>query len=543
MKKLLLVIALIISANAYSQNRYVVYFTDKNNTPYSLSNPLAYLTQRSIDRRVKQNIAIDSLDLPVNATYIQGVIATGATVLNISKWLNTATIQVTDTNMLAAVNALPYIKITTHVGRPANSNNLPLNKSKDKFAMESGSAIPYSTPNKTSSLLSYGYSAHQCQMLNGDALHDAGFQGDGMMISMMDAGYINADISPVFDSLHLQNKIKATWNFVNSTTDVFTDHWHGAMCFSIIGANSPGVLIGTCPHADYLLLETEESPGENVIEEYNWASGAEFADSMGVDVTTTSLGYTLFDDPTENHSYSTLDGNTAPMSIAADIAVSRGIIVVNSAGNEGNSSWNYISVPSDANDILAIGAVDSAGNYVSFSGNGPTFDGRVKPDVSAQGAGTYFWNPNGYVDSGGGTSFSGPIVAGLAACLWQKFTNRSALEIMDAIRRSASIYNNPDTLIGYGIPNFATASTILAVNEISNNNSFAVYPNPATDVLNIETSKHLNKFSYEITDITGRAIINGKAQQQISVAKLNAGIYFIRISGDGIYEVEKFVKQ
>lgn len=544
---------LLINLSAIAQDRYVIQLTDKNNSPYSLSNPIAFLTQRSIDRRTKQGIAIDSMDLPVNPNYINGINATGAAILNVSKWLNTITIQTADPNVLNAINLLPYVQNTVNVGKPAIAISGADKKPKDKFEIEKSSTIPYATLNKTTSLLSYGYSEHQIKMLNGDVLHDAGFQGDGMMISMMDAGYLNAQYNPCFDSLHLQNKIIATKNFASSTPDVYTDHWHGAMCFSILAANLPGNIIGTCPHADYLLLETEETPGEHVIEEYNWASGAEFADSIGADVFSTSLGYTVFDDPTQNHTYATLDGNTAPMTIAADIAASRGIVVINSAGNEGNNSaWDYhFSVPSDAHNILSIGAVDSAGNYASFSGKGPTFDGRVKPDVSALGQGTYYCSPfDSLVYSGSGTSFSGPVVAGLAACLWQKFPTLTAMQIVDAIRRSASIYNTPDSLIGYGIPDFAKAATLLSVNKVNNSitGMLRIYPNPVAynlelnfDILNLKSNVTLTV--YDGLGKLQKTIYCSTSTVKVDIANFHRGIYFLILS-DGINSYSaRFVKQ
>ena len=391
LKKNLFAAVLVVSCiNVFAQNRYVIYFTDKNNSAYSISSPLGFLSQRAIDRRSKQNIAIDSLDLPVNLNYIQGVAATGATVLNFSKWLNTVTIEVADSTMLAAVTALPYVMSCTNVGRPVNNPLDPHQKKADKFAGETSTAIPFNHLNKTTTVLQYGAAFNQVHMLNGDVLHDDGYQGEGMIIAMMDAGFLNADITPVFDSIWATNRVIVTRDFVNPLSNIFNEHYHGAACFCILAANTPGVLMGTAPQASYMLLRSEDAPTENIIEEFNWASAAEYADSAGADVFSTSLGYTTYDNPAQSHSYATLDGNTAPMTIAADIAASRGIVVVNSAGNEGSSMWNYISVPSDANNILAIGAVDSTGNYAPFRGNGPSFDGRVKPDVSAQGAGTYY---------------------------------------------------------------------------------------------------------------------------------------------------------
>jgi hypothetical protein len=546
-KRLLIASVLFVTTQLQAQNRFVAYLTDKGNSPYSINNPAAFLTQRAIDRRTKQNIAIDSLDLPVNPTYIQAVAATGATVLNVSKWLNTITFETADPNIYNAVMALPFVSNGMNVGKIGTQLNLAGKFEKDKVA-----GMPLATANKTTSALSYGYSEHQIKMLNGDVLHDAGFTGDGMLIAVIDAGFLNVNLNPVFDSLRAQNKIMGTYDFVDHDTDVYYDHWHGAMCFSIMGANSPGNIIGTCPQATYLLLRSEDAPTENIIEEYNWSTAAEYADSLGADVFSSSLGYTLFDDTLQNHSYATLDGQTAPMTIVSDIAVSRGIVVINSAGNEGSSAWGHISVPSDAKTILSIGAVDSAGTYASFSGQGPSFDGRVKPDVTALGAGTYYSSPfDNMTYSGNGTSFSGPVIAGLSACLWQKFPQLSALQIMQAIRESASQFNNPDAFLGYGIPNFADASTLLSVNEISasGTNAISVFPNPASNNLTVNTAKFKtgDLITVTIYDVLGNQtlitqhVINN-SQINLSLQGLQSGVYFLKVVQGATVGYAKFVR-
>lgn len=520
---------------AFSQNRYAIYFTDKNNSSYSFSNPLAYLSQRALNRRAKQNIAIDSLDLPVNTAYVQGVAATGATILNVSKWLNCVTIQTSSSTVLTAINALPYVKSNTNVGRmPVNISGLS-KQPFDKFKNETLSNTASTNANKVSSLLNYGASYTQVHQCNGDALHDGGFQGQGMLISIMDAGFLHADTLNVFDSLWAQNKIVAVKDFVNPLSNIYNEFFHGAACFSILAANSPGAMMGTAPQASYLLLRTEDANTENIIEEYNWAAAAEYADSAGADVFSTSLGYTTFDIAAQNHTYASMDGNTTPITIAADIAASRGIVAVNSAGNDGNSAWNFIGAPADANNILAIGAVNGAGSYASFSSNGPTYDGRVKPDVSAMGSGTTICNPNsGSITTGSGTSYSCPVVAGLTACLWQKFPTRTAMEVVDAIRRSGSIYAQPDTLIGYGIPNFTTASAILTAN--------ATFTGPTTvcknDIVSYSASPGLSSYNWTVP--SGGIIQGSNNSNLISIKWTTSGNHSVSLSiTSGIYSDSK----
>lgn len=507
---ILVAVILCTCIEAKAQDRYVVQLKDKNNSPFSFSNPGAYLSQRSITRRLNQNIAIDSMDLPVNPTYISAISNLGATILNYSKWLNTVTIQTNSPQILSDVQALPFVNSVNNVGRVANIN-LSDNENRRFKGSEVFTKINHALASKASSF-SYGPAFHQINMLNAINLHDAGFSGNGMMIAVLDAGFWRTDSLVVLDSLFAQNRIVATHDFVLNNDFVFDFHSHGTSCLSIMAANVPGVMVGTAPHAQYILCRTEDGSTENIIEEYNWAAGAEYADSIGADVFSTSLGYTLFDNPAHNHSYASLDGNTAPMTIAADIAASRGIVVINSAGNEGNSSWNYISVPADANNILAVGAVDSLMQYASFSGNGPTPDGRVKPDVCALGQGTYVVSPwDGSVVPGNGTSFSGPVIAGLAACLWQVHNGHTSNEITNAIKQSATQYATPDTLLGYGIPNFSQASLILGGLDtpVSNDEDFifSFGPNPFNDELTIGYFTTSNQdVTVSIYDVNGKLL-------------------------------------
>ncbi|MBK8846692.1 MAG: S8 family peptidase [Bacteroidetes bacterium] len=511
-KKNNIVIALLFFSltTAVAQDRYVVQLKDKNNSPYSFSNPGAYLSQKSITRRANQNIAIDSMDLPVNPVYVSTISNLGATIINYSKWLNTITIQTTNSQVLADVQALSFVSSVNNVGRIIVATSADIDSRKFK-----GSEIltrPKAANSEKSNSFSYGPAFHQINMLNAINLHDAGFSGNGMMIAIMDAGFWKTDSLPVFDSLFAQNRIVATHDFVLNNDLVFDFHPRGTSCLSVMAANLPGTMVGIAPHVQYILCRIEDGATENIIEEYNWAAGAEFADSIGADVFSTSLGYTLFDNPNHNHSYASLDGNTAPMSIAADIAASRGIVVINSAGNEGNSPWNYISVPADANNILAVGAVDSLMQYASFSGNGPTPDGRVKPDVCALGQGTYVVSPwDGSVVPGNGTSFSGPVIAGLAACLWQAHNAKTSAELTSAIRQSASQYSNPDTLLGFGIPNFSQASFILGGLDtpVSKDEDFIINygPNPFKDEFTIGFFTTTNQdVTVSIYDVTGKLL-------------------------------------
>ncbi|MBS1763877.1 MAG: S8 family serine peptidase [Bacteroidetes bacterium] len=558
MKNFLLIFLLaMISELAPAQNRIAVLLNDKNGTPYSFSNPSAYLTQHAIARRAQFSIALDSTDLPVNPAYISAIQNTGAMVLNTSKWLNAVTVDVSSApNALAAINALPFVKQTKVVGRPGNNGHAV---NKFSFVMQSLTERQHQLQRVASanSFYSYGNALNQIQMIDGDKLHDMGYRGNGKIIAMLDAGFFNADQMTVFDSLRAHNRIIDTYDFVDHQTNVYDDHTHGAMCFSIIGANDPGNLVGTAPEASFYLFRSEDANTENPIEEYNWATAAEAADSVGADIISSSLGYFVFDDPSLDHTYADLDGKTTPIAIAATIASRKGMVVVNSAGNEGNNFWHYIISPGDADSIITVGAVDSVEQYAFFSSTGPTADGRVKPTVAAQGMGTYVSNPyNNSVFSGNGTSFSCPVIAGMVACLWQSVPSATNIQIMGAIKQSASQYLNPDSLLGYGIPNFDSARMMLLS---INNPNFGkgdfienVFPNPFSQTLNVNFYAETNsKFTAEIFDMAGKRVTQKQGffnpyminSFQVQTSAFAKGVYMLRIVTDNAVYKRRIIKQ
>jgi serine protease AprX len=476
-RHILLLLFFFIQLHAFSQGRYAVRFADKANTPYSLAAPNDFLSQRAINRRIQQGIAIDQYDLPVNPGYLQGLSTLGASVRSSSRWLNAAVIEVANPSVLADIQALPYVSGISPVGIIGSGSSV------DKFSRESIIRKNQIENARTTSSMSYGFSADQIQQIGLQMLHNSGFTGQGVQIAVIDAGFLDLPLMRCLDSIRLQGKILSTFDFVDNENDVYDDHYHGSAVLSCIASNIPDTLIGTAPHADFILLRSEDAGTETIAEEYYWAAAAEYADSAGADVLSTSLGYTTFDDSLQNHRYLDMDGNTTPITQAADIAASRGLIVVNSAGNEGASAWNYISAPADADSILAIGAVDINGTYAPFSGNGPTYDGRIKPDIAACGSATWLVSPysNNQPVQGNGTSFSAPLIAGAMACLRQVYPTLHAQQLIGAIKSSANQYTNPDTLLGYGIPNFAFASVLLSTpGALSTPNSgLQVYPNPA----------------------------------------------------------------
>lgn len=531
-----LVATLLLPASLPAQTAPAIYwvqFTDKDHTPYSLSAPQDYLSQRALDRRARQNIPIDSLDLPVDPAYIAQLLAAGQIeLLNVSKWFNAVTIRSTDTLALDSLGLLPFVHQLrmTMDGKPRPT----------RFAQKFG------TGTKTYEQ-DYGSSFRQIEMMNGHLLHSAGgAEGQGMLIGILDSGFLDADVLPGLADLRSRNGIILTRDLVESGGNVYAEHYHGRSVLSVMAGHVDGKLTGTAPLANYVLVRTENADSEYIVEEDNWVSGAELCDSIGCDVLNTSLGYTTFDDSTQDHTYADLNGLTSRMTLAADIAARKGMIPVNSAGNSGTLPWHYISVPADAFDILAVGAVNSDRMLATFSSRGPSADGRVKPDVSAMGLGTIGIGTGGYNVYGiSGTSFSSPLVAGLTACLWQLHPDRSAHDIMDAVRRSASQYDHPDSDLGYGIPDFWRAHLLLRgrdLTHLSGPEALAVIPVPFTDFLDIEVySGNASTLGLEMHDVLGKLVwstVTGLEPNTYSrvriqndlLTQLRTGVYLVDVT-------------
>jgi serine protease AprX len=461
--------------------KYFVQFTNKNGTPFTVDHPDAFLSARAIQRRMNQGIPIVDEDLPVNPTYVNTVKNMGVTVITRCKWFNGITIYAPDSSVIPGIQALPFV---AHVER---YTQLPQNgeKTMGKFALEdiakeTGDKSPVKSGNMQSSF-NYGPSFTQIHMLNGDALHALGFRGQGKQIAVLDAGFKHANVLPVFDSLFQNHQILGTKNFVRPSNNVYNEYAHGTWVLSILGGNVPGEIIGTAPKASFWLLCTEDTASENIIEEYNWVAGAEFADSAGADIITSSLGYFQFNDPTQNHTWADLTGNSTPVTRGANIAANKGIAVINSAGNEGQNAWHYIIFPADGLNVLAVGGVDSLRHYAPFSSFGYIKPANnIKPNVAAMGLYTYIAREDGSFMQGIGTSFSAPLISGMVACLWQSAPAASNFRLYQVIEQSASQYAHPDSLLGYGIPDFSKAMTLLSIPE-KVTYSTAYYPNPFSD--------------------------------------------------------------
>ncbi len=555
-KILVALILLVIQENVFSQPyyKYWIQFTDKNNSPYSISKPSAYLSARAIYRRKKYNIPIQLNDFPPNPAYIDSVISKGVKLLNRSRWFNAISINAVSAADTAAamkkIRALPFVKKSTFVTLTG-----PHNSNKNQYVETIQNRSPYAVDT-----LNYANSYNQVHMIGIDCLNNMGFCGKGKRIAQIDARFGQANLLPAFDSLFNRNGILGTWDFVWEDPIVWDDtnnvDVHGEMVLSCMGGNLPGQLLGDAKDADFYLLRTEDIQSEYEIEDDNWTSAAEYADSAGADVITSSLGYTTFDDTNTSYTYADMNGKVAVASRAATIAVEKGLVVCVAAGNQGGNPWQYISSPGDADSILTVGAVDPSGNYAGFSSKGPTSDKRIKPDVAAQGVNTAVASPGGGVTFSGGTSFATPLIAGAAACLWQSDTNASNIQIMQAIRESASQYLHPDTLLGYGIPNFCMAKIItggFTENKVVTGLN-KVFPDPFTDNITVSffssivqnvNVKMYNTLGQLITQKTWKVAGGGNTLIPLhGLGNLVKGIYLVLLTDEkGSVYTSKIVKE
>ncbi len=427
--------------------RYRVYLKDKKNSPYSTKRPEEFLSRRAIERRQRYGIKVDKFDLPVSPNYLQVLRDAGLRIHNASKWQNTVVVETADTTLMQAVRKMAFVDGVVRVWVGPDSM-LVMDKSDRRTKVKN-------TRDKMPSY--YGTARFQVEMLNAHMLHDAGFRGEGMLIGILDGGFNNADAITGFK----KENILGVRNYVDPSVDVYSESSHGMMVLSCIGANTPYNLVGTAPEAQFYLIQTEDGNSEQLVEEDNYCAGLEYADSLGCDVVTASLGYYKFDYPEMNHPYSALDGQTAINSRSASMAASRGILLLNSAGNEGDETWKKIGFPADARDILAVGAVRMDSTNTAFSSLGYSADGRVKPDAMAMGEDAAVFSTRGTTTTANGTSFSCPILCGAVTCLWQAHRDKTPLQIIDAVHRAGSYADAPNEVFGYGIPDLWKAHQLL----------------------------------------------------------------------------------
>ena len=526
---------LLLSFTIFSQEDAWVYFNGKPNAQAFYDNPLSELSQRALDRRTNQNIALDITDAPLETSYVNQITSSaGITVKAQSKWLNALHIQGTQSN-INALKTLSFVSRVEFADRTLNTTGKRVSEaSVNQVHKQLKTAIDYS----------YGNSANQIQMLNGQVLHQQNYTGEGKIIAVMDAGFPGVNTAQPFENLRNNNKILGGYDYTTRNSNFYTGGSHGTSVLSTMGGYTVNSLVGTAPNASYYLFITEIDAQEIPLEESLWVEAAEKADALGVDIITTSLGYFLDRDEIRyNHTYSEMNGITTFISRGAEIAFDKGILVLASAGNEGNQPENHIGSPADAVSVLAIGSVNASKVRASSSSIGPSYDNRIKPDVMAQGVSATVSDANGNIGTASGTSFSCPIMAGMAASLWQAFPSKTNKEIRQMILNSADRYANPDNNYGYGIPDFGAA---LSVDSFIAEASFAVYPNPTKNEVSFSFLNENNTASITIYSILGQKLIEEKVNSSnpvLSLQSLQSGLYLYSFDGDNLHKTGKIIKQ
>ena len=464
---------------------YRIYLSDKNNTPYSIDNPSDYLSQRAIDKRIRFNIPITEQDLPVNPQYKQQILALDPLMqlLSVSKWMNTVTVYCPDSIVVPQIQNLPFVDSIMAVG------NYILHDAPVYQVPENPISIVHSSPSNTKDSINYGYGFGQIALLNGIPLHEEGFHGEGMLIAVIDGGFLGIETTSFYQQLVNEGRFFGHYSLMPDFADTLgsiSSETHGTIVTSTMAANTSGELVGTAPAASYALIHSEWVASEEIVEEDFWANAAEIADSIGADVINSSLGYRMFPDfPQNDITYENMDGVNSIASRCATILGQKGVIVCVAAGNDGNGEFYHVNRPGDAFDILCVGACTSDSVIAGFSSRGPSYDGRVKPDITSQGVETACIYPDDALAFANGTSLATPVAAGMCACLWQAMPQYTSIEIMQMIRESGHLYNNPNPEYGYGIPNFYQVYASHVGIHDYNPLQISVYPNPVTDKLNI----------------------------------------------------------
>jgi serine protease AprX len=513
------------------EKKYMVFFRDKKQSQYLISEPNRFLSARAIQRRQHQQIKIDDTDLPVNTDYINKIASKGVKVLYKTKWFNGVLVQCDDSKASELLD-LPFVKGIEYVSPVRIDSRAGRTKTLSEVE---GNTVTTGTSTKK-----------QLTMLGIDVMHHDGFKGKGITIAVFDAGFEGVDTVLPFQHLWQRGAINAgvSYNFVNQSNDVFTLDDHGTQVLSIMGALIPNEFVGGAYESNFQLYVTEDVRSEYRIEEYNWLFAAERADSAGVDIINSSLGYYLFDDPAMNYTPKQMDGKTAVVTKAAELASQKGILVVASAGNTGsNTSWQIITAPADGEHILAVANVDSNGARSITSGIGPSADGRIKPDVAALGINARAIDKNGSREMVYGTSFSAPLVASLAAGVWQRYPFITSVDLINALKENASLASRPNTMLGYGIPDFSAIvehqdALIAILNEIP----FEAYPNPTRGVIRFNLHQHAKAPKVVVYDSQGNLQYEDRLNKtpegwQHDLIGMPNGQYLVKV----IFEQQPFI--
>lgn len=524
-----------ISHAVFAQQDAWVYFVDKEDVQSSISNPISILSQRAIDRKNAHDIVIDDRDVPVNENYISLVKASdNIEVKAKSKWMNAIHVQGEATH-IAALLDLEFVSVIDFADKDLSDLSRQAVHN-DKGAVEAGLED-----------FNYGSAKNQVDMINVDALHLENYTGDGIIIAVLDSGFPNVNTMSSFGRLRSNNGLMGGYDFVKRTSAIYdtTGDSHGTRVLSTMAGYIENEFVGTAPDASYYLFRTEDAASENPVEESYWVEAAERADSLGVHIINSSLGYNTFDNSNYNYSRSEMDGHTTFISRGAQIASQKGILVVNSAGNSGATSWQIVTAPADAPGVFSVGAVNGEGSYAAFSSRGNTSQPSLKPDVVAQGSGSMVIDEKDRIVNNNGTSFSAPIIAGALACLWQALPTVNAEQLKQFVRSSSSQYTSPDYLLGYGIPDFQLAVS-LGLSQIETHAlAFKIYPNPVSNQLHIQLPSKTEQITLTVYDAVGKLIMKNRysgTHPKIEVSQLASGWYTLKINFDNTSFNFKFIK-
>ena len=530
------------SVNAQT-HRYMVFLSDKSNTSYSLDEPEAFLSTRAITRKHRHNVDIDLLDLPVSNTYLQDLSSLELDIFFTSKWMNALLIQ-TDSSTSKEVAMKSYVDSVVFVAPGAKLTHEFSNYEWPETFEEPNN------PLESSEL--------QLAMMNTHQMHEDGYRGEGILIAVLDGGFLGANLFEPLESVFSENRLIAAKDFVTNGGNPFLYSGHGTGAWSTIASDYKN-FIGTAPKAEFILCVTEDVSSEYRIEEYNWLIAAEYADSLGADIITSSLGYSSFNDANMDYTYMDMDGQTAIITRASDLAIKKGLLVITSAGNEGNDAWRYITAPADGLDNITVGSVKSDYSISAFSSQGPTADNRIKPDVVALGQGTTLLTSSGSISQANGTSFSAPLIAGFSAGIWQSHPEFTNLEVVHYLRSLGTRFDDPDNYYGYGIPIYladedsliVTDTTILSLSEFSSER-ISIYPNPIYgNVISVKIDSEMEIYPMDIKllDLKGNIVselnvlklTNGELIS-MDISQGRAGVYILILSSGNISRKIKLIK-
>lgn len=520
-----------IGANAQT-NRYFVFFKDKVGTPFTISQPEAFLSAKSIARRQHQQISITETDLPVNPAYVQQLKDNGIATYFTSRWWNGVLVeaQASEVASIEALSCVDQVLLVAPGQKFSNGRTKRIKRRQDTTEQPLTNAM-------------------QLIQIGIPVMHADGYRGEGISIAIFDSGFQGVNTTAPFSLLNTDGRIKQAFNFVSNSSNVFVADDHGTEVLSVMAAYVDGSYVGGAYMADYHLYITEDDASEYRIEEFNWTFAAEKADSAGVQIINSSLGYNEFDDASMDYTKSQLDGRTAIITRAARMAIERGIVVVVSAGNEGGNSWQLVTPPADAEGILAVGSITANGSRSGFSSVGPTEDDRIKPDVVALGASTVVIRASGAIGTRSGTSLASPLVASLAAGVWQAYPDLTAHEVYEVLTQSASQSTTPDNFLGYGIPNFEAVINYLKEPEPFN--AWLLYPNPVVgNQFNIQLDEILNPVRVTVFDSKGARVSEASLQInwqnnpfEYDIANLLPGLYFVRVQSGSRKATFRVMKQ